>query len=206
VISGSEFTIGGGSTFCDWRSTMTRTYPTKRKLGNIWIWVSACALLRPPFLPRVIHRGVKLDSVSKVERYRKEAIRCAELAKEASPPFLAEIYRKIAVRYVFMAEELLKGPARNEDAFERADLMISRLRSDATIESPLGYHARGSAPAGMRRSPSRIMHGAKAASGPVEDRKNEPKGPKCPAHSASRFSGRAITMIWNGQRCSKDRR
>jgi hypothetical protein len=74
--------------------------------------------------------GKMLDSVSKVERYRKEAIRCAELAKEARPPFLAEIYRKVAVRYVFMAEELLKGPARNEDAFERADLMISRLRPD----------------------------------------------------------------------------
>ena len=74
--------------------------------------------------------SVSLDSVSKVEQYRKEAIRCAELAKEASPPFLAEIYRKVAVRYVFMAEELLKGPARNEDAFERADLMISRLRPD----------------------------------------------------------------------------
>ena len=74
--------------------------------------------------------GKMLDSVSKVERYRKEAIRCAELAREASPSFLAEIYRKVAVRYVFMAEELLKGPARNEDAFERADLMISRLRPD----------------------------------------------------------------------------
>jgi len=48
-----------------------------------------------------------LDSVSKVDWYRKEANRCAELAKEASPPFLAEIYRKVAVRYVFMAEELL---------------------------------------------------------------------------------------------------
>jgi len=87
--------------------------------------------IQPPFLPRVIHRGGKmLDSVSKVERYRKEAIRCAELAREASPSFFAEIYRKVAVRYVFMAEELLKGPARNEDAFERADLMISRLRPD----------------------------------------------------------------------------
>jgi hypothetical protein len=80
--------------------------------------------------------GKMLDSVSKVERYRKEANRCAELAKEASPPFLAEIYRKVAVRYVFMAEELLK-PAREEDAIERADRMISGLRSDATIESPL---------------------------------------------------------------------
>jgi hypothetical protein len=78
--------------------------------------------------------GKMLDSVSKVERYRKEANRCAELAKEASPPFLAEIYRKVAVRYVFMAEELLKGPARDEDAIERADRMISRLRPDAAIE------------------------------------------------------------------------
>jgi hypothetical protein len=107
-----------------------------------------------------------LDSVSKVERYRKEANRCAELAKEASPPFLAAIYRKVAVRYVFMAEELLKGPARDEDAIERADRMISRLRPDAAIEGPLGYHARGSAPAGMRRAPGRMLHGEKAASGP----------------------------------------
>ena len=44
---------------------------------------------------------------------------------------LAEIYRKVAVRYVFMAEELLKGPARDVDAIERADRMISRLRPDA---------------------------------------------------------------------------
>jgi hypothetical protein len=92
-----------------------------------------------------------LDSASKVDWYRKEANRCAELAKEASPPFLAEIYRKVAVRYVFMAEELLKGPARDEDAIERADRMISRLRPDAAIEGPRGYRARGSAPAGMRR-------------------------------------------------------
>jgi hypothetical protein len=75
-----------------------------------------------------------LDSMSKVERYRKEASRCAELAKEASPPFLAEIYRKVAIRYVFMAEELLKGPARDDDAIERADRMISRLQPDVGIE------------------------------------------------------------------------
>src|ERR1035437_7916070 len=44
--------------------------------------------------------GKMLNSVSKVDRYRKD--RCAELAKEASPPFLAEIYRRVAVRYVFI--------------------------------------------------------------------------------------------------------
>jgi hypothetical protein len=79
-----------------------------------------------------------LDSVSKVDWYRKEANRCA-----ASPPFLAEIYRKVAVRYVFMAEELLKGPARDENAIQKADWMISRLRPD--VEGPRGYSARGSA-------------------------------------------------------------
>jgi hypothetical protein len=75
-----------------------------------------------------------LDSVSKVERYRREANRCAELAKDATPPFLAEIYRKVAVRYVFMAEELANGRERGGDAIERADQMISRLRPDASIE------------------------------------------------------------------------
>jgi hypothetical protein len=65
-----------------------------------------------------------LAAMSKVDRYRKEANRCAELAKDASPAFLAEIFQKAAVRYVFMAEELLKGPARDEDAIQKADWMI----------------------------------------------------------------------------------
>jgi hypothetical protein len=75
-----------------------------------------------------------LVSMNKVERYRREANRCAELAKDASPPFLAEIYRKVAVRYVFMAEELANGPERDGDAIERADRMVSRLRPEATIQ------------------------------------------------------------------------
>jgi hypothetical protein len=75
-----------------------------------------------------------LAVMSKVDRYRKEANRYAELAKDAGPAFLAEIYRKVAIRYVFMAEELLKGPDREADAIERADPMISRLRVDATFE------------------------------------------------------------------------
>ena len=103
-----------------------------------------------PFLLRVIRQGDKmLDLASKVERYRKEANRCGELAKEATPPFLAEIYRKVAVRYVFMAEELLKGRAHDEDAIEKADRMISRPQPD--VESLGGYHARGLAPTGTHR-------------------------------------------------------
>ena len=53
-------------------------------------------------------------SLSKIEKYRHEANRCAELAKEARPAFLAEIYRKVALRYVFMAEELLRGAVRRQ--------------------------------------------------------------------------------------------
>jgi hypothetical protein len=52
------------------------------------------------------------------------------LAKSASPAFLRGIYQKIAVRYVFMAEELLRGPERDVDAVETADQMTSRLRLD----------------------------------------------------------------------------
>jgi hypothetical protein len=40
--------------------------------------------------------------------------------------------RKDAVRYVFMAEELLAGPSRTGDA-ERADRMISRLRLEKMV-------------------------------------------------------------------------
>jgi hypothetical protein len=69
------------------------------------------------------------DLVRKAERYRKQANNFAELAKSASPPFLAEIYQRVAVRYVFMAEDLLK-PKHDADAIERADRMLSRLRLD----------------------------------------------------------------------------
>jgi hypothetical protein len=74
------------------------------------------------------------DVLSKAEWYRKEANKYAELAKSASPLFVREIYRKVAVRYVFMAEELLKGPDRRGDAIERADRMTSRLRPDEVCQ------------------------------------------------------------------------
>jgi hypothetical protein len=48
------------------------------------------------------------DAVSKVERYRKEATKYGELAKNAQPAYLGNVYRKVAVRYVFMAEDLLR--------------------------------------------------------------------------------------------------
>jgi hypothetical protein len=49
------------------------------------------------------------DALSKAERYRKAASRYIEWAKKAEPGYLAGVYRKIAVRYLNMAEDLLKS-------------------------------------------------------------------------------------------------
>jgi hypothetical protein len=47
------------------------------------------------------------DALSKAERYRRAANKYGELAKKAEPGYLAEVYRKIAVRYMSMAEDVL---------------------------------------------------------------------------------------------------
>jgi hypothetical protein len=52
----------------------------------------------------------------KAEHYRKEAVRYHELAKFASPAYLGDFYRKIAVRYLFMAEDVTKWAEREADA------------------------------------------------------------------------------------------
>jgi hypothetical protein len=49
------------------------------------------------------------DAVSKAQRYRQAANKYGEMAKEAEPGYLAEVFRTVAVRYVFMAEEVLRG-------------------------------------------------------------------------------------------------
>jgi hypothetical protein len=52
-----------------------------------------------------------LQRVSRAERYRKEANRYADLAKDTTQPdFLTSLYRQTAVRYVLMAEDLEKWP------------------------------------------------------------------------------------------------
>ena len=43
------------------------------------------------------------DPLSKADRYRKEAVKCYELAKSASP-LLSGFYRRVAVHYLFMAD------------------------------------------------------------------------------------------------------
>ena len=48
------------------------------------------------------------DGLSKAERYRAAAHRYGELATEAEPGYLAEVYRKIAAQYLARAGDLLK--------------------------------------------------------------------------------------------------
>ena len=52
------------------------------------------------------------DALSKAERYRKAANKYGEMAKQAEPGYLAEVFRKVAVRYVFMAEDELREAER----------------------------------------------------------------------------------------------
>jgi hypothetical protein len=59
---------------------------------------------------------VMQDTVSKAERSRKEANRYGDLAKNAQPAYLGDVYRKVAMRYAFMAKELLRRPERRRDA------------------------------------------------------------------------------------------
>jgi hypothetical protein len=49
---------------------------------------------------------VMQNPVSRSEHYNEKAAKYHELAKRAHPPYLGEFYRGIAVRYVFMAQEL----------------------------------------------------------------------------------------------------
>ena len=52
------------------------------------------------------------DALTKARRYREAANRYSQLAKEAQPGYLAEVYHKIAVHYFFMAADLLKWAER----------------------------------------------------------------------------------------------
>jgi hypothetical protein len=54
--------------------------------------------------------------LSRAEHYRKQAVKYHELAKVARPPYLGDFYRGVAVRYIFMAQEISKQ-GENEAGF-----------------------------------------------------------------------------------------
>ena len=82
------------------------------------------------------------DPVSEAEWYRREADKRAELARS----FLGEIHQKVALRYVFMAEELLRGPERDADAIERAVRLDGGGPNPATATRPSGVPSRSVPP------------------------------------------------------------
>ena len=55
------------------------------------------------------------DPLSEADHYRKEAVKYHELAKTASPAFFGDFYRRVAVRYLFMAEEMSKPTTKRSD-------------------------------------------------------------------------------------------
>jgi hypothetical protein len=56
------------------------------------------------------------DATSKAARYRREANKYGELAKQADPGYLADVFRKVAMRYVYMAEDVLRDAERRRGA------------------------------------------------------------------------------------------
>jgi hypothetical protein len=56
------------------------------------------------------------DTASKAARYRTEANKYGELAKQAEPGYLADVFRKVAMRYAFMAEDVLRDAERRQSA------------------------------------------------------------------------------------------
>jgi hypothetical protein len=81
-----------------------------------------------------VGRGaMREDAASKAERYRKAANKYAELAKTAEPDYLAEVFRKVAVRYVFMAEDVLRAE-RRLDVLSRSETLSINERARAFLD------------------------------------------------------------------------
>jgi hypothetical protein len=78
------------------------------------------------------------NPVRKSEHYRQKAGKYHELAKRAHPPYLGEFYRGIAVRYVFMAQELSQqadmelGPTR-QSVGSSADAVLTEATQDLNL-------------------------------------------------------------------------
>jgi hypothetical protein len=79
---------------------------------------------------------VMQDPLSKAEWYRKQANKYGELAKNAQPAYLGDVYRKVAVRYVFMAEDLLRR-AEKQDNLKENDPTKTLKAHDTSLEESL---------------------------------------------------------------------
>jgi hypothetical protein len=94
------------------------------------------------------------DAACKAERYRKEANKYGELAKQAEPGYLADVYRKVAIRYAFMAEDALRESERHRRAgLDRTGWPIRPSPLAKPKHSPAKMLAACSAMCCVRRAP-----------------------------------------------------
>ena len=56
------------------------------------------------------------NSLRRSEHYREEAAKYHELAKFARPAYLGDFYRRVASRYLVMAEDISRWPQRRGEA------------------------------------------------------------------------------------------
>jgi hypothetical protein len=70
--------------------------------------------------------GLMQDPLVRADHYRKEAMKCHELAKHAEPAFLGDFYRRVAVRYLFMAEDILSQARARGDLAPHSIAIASR--------------------------------------------------------------------------------
>jgi hypothetical protein len=86
--------------------------------------------------------GPMRHPLDRADHYRNEAIKCHELAKHAQHAYLGDFYRHIAVRYMFMAEELLnEARARGEVGPQSDRGGASRNSTSSNVASLVGSAA-----------------------------------------------------------------
>jgi hypothetical protein len=87
------------------------------------------------------------DPLERAAHYRKQAMKCGDLAKYARPAYLGDFYRRIAVRYVLMAEEILNEARARGEIADKADRRAVPSRTNATSSERrglwLGLDSRG---------------------------------------------------------------
>jgi len=59
------------------------------------------------------------ELLSRADHYKKEAAKYHELAKFARPAYLGDFYRRVAIRYLFMAEDISRWPQRRGEAVSK---------------------------------------------------------------------------------------
>jgi hypothetical protein len=70
------------------------------------------------------------DPLVRADHYRKEAMKCHEMARNAQPAFLGDFYRRVAVRYMFMAEAILNEARARGDLASHSIAIASRGRRE----------------------------------------------------------------------------